>query len=124
MRKKYQKRAVSLKCTQAIIFARVSSKRQKDEGISLEVQEENTTQYCKDNGLKVIARYSIDESSTHGDRAVFHEMINFAAKCEGNVPLSEDTRVLVDVNEPVKEAFDIEAPRIGLKLRVKKASNE
>lgn len=32
MRKKYQKRAVSLKCTQAIIFARVSSKRQKDEG--------------------------------------------------------------------------------------------
>lgn len=87
MRKKYQKRAVSLKCTQAIIFARVSSKRQKDEGISLEVQEENTTQYCKENGLKVIARYSIDESSTHGDRAVFHEMINFAAKCEGKVAI-------------------------------------
>lgn len=56
MRKKYQKRAVSLKCTQAIIFARVSSKRQKDEGISLEVQEENTTQYCKDNGLNSLCK--------------------------------------------------------------------
>lgn len=87
MRKKYQKKAVSLKCTQAIIFARVSSKRQKDEGISLEVQEENTTQYCKDKGLKVIARYSIDESSTHGNRAVFHEMIDFAAKCTGKVAI-------------------------------------
>lgn len=41
MRKKYQKKVVSQKCTQAIIFARVSSKRQKDEGISLQVQEEN-----------------------------------------------------------------------------------
>ncbi len=37
MRKKYQKRAVSLKCTQAIIFARVSSKRQKDESIHLDI---------------------------------------------------------------------------------------
>lgn len=27
------------KCKQAIIFARVSSKRQKDEGVSLDVQE-------------------------------------------------------------------------------------
>ena len=87
MRKKYQKRVVSQKCTQAIIFARVSSKRQKDEGISLQVQEENTTQYCKDKGLKVIATYSIDESSTHGDRKVFHEMINFAAGCEGKVAI-------------------------------------
>ena len=82
-RMKYQKKVVYQECTQAIIFARVSSKRQKDEGISLQVQEENTTQYCKDKGLKVIATYSIDESSTHGDRKVFHEMINFAAGCEG-----------------------------------------
>lgn len=87
MRKKYQKKVVYQECTQAIIFARVSSKRQKDEGISLQVQEENTTQYCKDKGLKVIATYSIDESSTHGDRKVFHEMINFAAGCEGKVAI-------------------------------------
>ena len=87
MRKKYQKRVVSQKCTQAIIFARVSSKRQKEEGISLKVQEEETIKYCKDKGLEVIARYSIDESSTHGDRAVFHKMINFAAGCEGKVAI-------------------------------------
>ena len=29
------------KCKQAIIFARVSSKRQKDEGVSLDVQKKN-----------------------------------------------------------------------------------
>ncbi len=87
MRKKYQKKVVSQKCTQAIIFARVSSKRQKDEGISLEVQEEDTIKYCKDKRLEVIAKYSIDESSTHGDRAVFHKMINFAAGCEGKVAI-------------------------------------
>ncbi len=44
-------------------------------------------QYCKDKGLKVIEKFSIDESSTHGDRAVFHKMINFAAGCEGKVAI-------------------------------------
>ena len=42
------------KCTQAIVFARVSSKKQKDKGVSLDVQMETITQYCIDNGLKVI----------------------------------------------------------------------
>ena len=31
-------------CTQAISFCRVSSKRQKDEGVSLEVQEKTIKQ--------------------------------------------------------------------------------
>ena len=40
------------KCTQAIVFARVSSKKQKDKGVSLDVQMETITQYCIDNGLQ------------------------------------------------------------------------
>ena len=44
--------------------------------------------------------------------------------CIYNVPLSEDTRILVDINEPIKGAVDIEAPKVGLKLHIKKASNE
>ena len=38
------------KCTQAIVFARVSSKKQKDKGVSLDVQMEKINQYCIDNG--------------------------------------------------------------------------
>ena len=40
MRKKYRKIGDNEKCTQAILFARVSSKRQKEEGVSLDVQME------------------------------------------------------------------------------------
>lgn len=87
MRKKYQKIIKNEKCTQAIIFARVSSKRQKEEGVSLEVQMEAITKYCAEKGLRVIKDFCIDESSTHGDRKVFHEMINFAARCEGKVAI-------------------------------------
>ena len=56
------------KCTQAVVFCRVSSKRQKDEGVSLDVQEKTIKQYCKNNGFNILATYSIDESSTRGAR--------------------------------------------------------
>lgn len=79
-----------------------------------------------DAPYNLIWRYVID--TNHFDRTVENiYMCGFDGSrpvCIYNVPLAKDTRILVDVNEPVKEAFDIEAPRIGLKLRVKKASNE
>ena len=75
------------KCKQAILFARVSSKRQKDEGISLEVQEKTIAQYCKQNGFKILNRFSIDESSTRGSRKKFHEMLDLAETCNGKVAI-------------------------------------
>ena len=75
------------KCKQAILFARVSSKRQKDEGISLEVQEKTIAQYCKQNGFKILNRFSIDESSTRGSRKKFHEMLELAETCNGKVAI-------------------------------------
>lgn len=79
-----------------------------------------------DAPYNLIWRYVID--TNHFDRTVENiYMCGFDGSrpvCIYNVPLAKDTRILVDVNEPVKEALDIEAPRIGLKLRVKKASNE
>ena len=75
------------KCKQAILFARVSSKRQKDEGISLEVQEKTIAQYCKQNGFKILDTFSIDESSTRGSRKKFHEMLDLAEKCNGKVAI-------------------------------------
>ena len=75
------------KCTQAIVFARVSSKKRKDKGVSLDVQMETITQYCIDNGLKIVKDLSIDESSTKGERKQYHEMLDFAKSCAGKVAI-------------------------------------
>lgn len=82
-----KKKIQNEKCTQAILFARVSSKKQKDKGVSLDVQMEAITQYCHDKGLKIIKDFSIDESSTHGERKQYHEMLNFAKNCSGRVAI-------------------------------------
>ena len=75
------------KCSQAILFARVSSKKQKDKGVSLDVQMETITKYCQDKGLKIIKDFSIDESSTKGERKQYHEMLDFANSCPGKVAI-------------------------------------
>lgn len=75
------------KCQKAILFARVSSKKQKEKGVSLDVQMEKITQYCQNNGLEIIKDYSIDESSTKGERKRFHEMLDIAANCKGKVAI-------------------------------------
>ena len=79
MRKKYLKPTQEV-CNKAILFARVSSKRQKEEGVSLDVQMEAITKYCKDKNLKIIKDFSIDESSMKGDRKQYHEMLDLAQK--------------------------------------------
>lgn len=75
------------KCKQAIVFCRVSSKRQKDEGVSLDVQEKTIRQYCQNNGFNILTTYSIDESSTRGARKEFHKMLDFAETCSGKVAI-------------------------------------
>lgn len=75
------------KCKQAIIFARVSSKRQKDEGVSLDVQEKTIRQYCQNNNFKILDTISIDESSTQGNRKKFHKMLELAEECQGKVAI-------------------------------------
>lgn len=87
MRKKYQKVIKEDKCTKAIVFARVSSKRQKDEGVSLEVQMEKITNYCRDKRLKIIKEFCIDESSMRGERKQYHQMLDLAQSCEGKVAI-------------------------------------
>lgn len=82
-----KKKIQNEKCTQAILFARVSSKKQKDKGVSLDVQMEAITQYCHDKGLKILKDFSIDESSTKGERKQYHEMLDYAKNCEGKVAI-------------------------------------
>lgn len=86
MRKKYLKPKQEI-CDKAIIFARVSSKRQKEEGVSLDVQMEAITKYCEEKNLKIIKDYCIDESSMKGDRRQYHEMLDLAQKTSGPVAI-------------------------------------
>ena len=87
-------------CTQAILFCRVSSKRQKDEGVSLDVQAENLEQYCKDNNLIILKDFSIDESSTRGERKQYHEMLEYAQTCQGKVA------IIVNYVDRLQRSFD------------------
>ena len=66
-------------CTQAVIFARVSTKEQEP-GASLDAQKAAMEDYCVKKGLKIVNKYRVIESSTNGKRVVFHEMLDFVRK--------------------------------------------
>lgn len=66
-------------CTQAVIFARVSTKEQEP-GASLDAQKAAMEDYCVKKGLKIVNKYRVIESSTNGKRVVFHEMLDFVHK--------------------------------------------
>lgn len=63
----------------AIILTRVSTKMQ-EEGLSLLAQSNRLQDYADRKGLEVIKTFEIVESSTHGERKQFMEMINFCKK--------------------------------------------
>ena len=65
------------KMQDAIIFCRVSSKDQAEEGYSIEAQQDRLREYCKRKNLNIIKEYLITESSTRGTRPLFREMIKF-----------------------------------------------
>lgn len=74
-------------CDKAIVFARVSSKRQKDEGVSLDVQMEAIKKYCNEKKLKIVEEFCIDESSMRGNREQYHEMLDLAQSLPGTVAI-------------------------------------
>lgn len=86
-------------CTQAVIFARVSSKKQEN-GVSKEAQLDAMTSYCNKQGLKIIKSYSITESSTIGDRPKFKEMIEFLKKQK------QKTALIVHSVDRLQRGFD------------------
>lgn len=62
-----------------IAWARVSSQRQKDEGWSLEYQEQKLAEYAARNGGEVVKLYVVAETaSKHQERRTFQEMLSFA----------------------------------------------
>ncbi len=63
----------------AIILTRVSTKMQ-EEGLSLLAQSNRLHEYADRKDLEVIKTFEIVESSTHGQRKQFMEMINFCKR--------------------------------------------
>ena len=62
----------------AVIIARVSSKRQEDEGYSLPAQKRLLTSYAVDKGLKPLKSYEIAESASKNEqRRIFKEAMKF-----------------------------------------------
>lgn len=83
MKKKYKQIIEIEKCEQAVMLARVSSRKQ-ERGASLEAQEKSIKEYCNKNNLIIIEPYPkafvFTESSTRGGRKKFNEMIEFIEK--------------------------------------------
>lgn len=63
--------------TRAAIYARFSSHNQRSE--SIEIQVENSTRYCKENGLDVVRIYTdYAKTGRNTDRAEFQRMMDDA----------------------------------------------
>ena len=76
----------SEKCTNAVIFARVSSEKQ-EKGVSIDAQIDSIYQYCKNKGLSIIKEFIITESSTRGDRKQYQEMLKYVVSCKQKIAL-------------------------------------
>ncbi len=60
-----------------VIYCRVSTKKQKKEGLSLEAQEDLCRSYADDNRFMVAKLFSEDESASIAERRKFNEMLGW-----------------------------------------------
>jgi len=77
---------------QFVAYYRVSSKRQKEEGVSLEAQKKLINDYALRNNFLIIKEFEIDESAKKAERKTFQEMILF---------VEDDPKVLGIISEKV-----------------------
>ena len=62
---------------QFVAYYRVSSKRQRDEGVSIEAQRKLTLDYATKNKFKIVKEFEIDESAKQEGRKKFSEMVSY-----------------------------------------------
>lgn len=72
----YLKKNIKNVPMQAVLFARVSSTEQ-ERGDSIDAQMKTVRDYCVQQNIPILAEYKITESSSHGERKKFYEMIDF-----------------------------------------------
>ena len=74
------KNGAKMKRSEAVIYARVSSKEQEKEGYSIPAQLKLLNQYAKDNGFRAIHEYVDVETAKQAGRSSFGEMVNYLKK--------------------------------------------
>ena len=103
MKRKYKEVIEIEECKQAVMLARVSSKKQ-ERGASLEAQEKAIKSYCDRNGLMIIEpapkAFVFVESSTRGGHKKFNEMIEFIEKQK------HKTAIVVHTLDRLQRGFD------------------
>ncbi len=73
--------------TKAIIWTRVSTKEQDDEGVSLEMQMDKAQEFCKSKGLTIIESLKVVESASTRKRPQFDQLIELLSKQKETVAL-------------------------------------
>lgn len=103
----------------------------QEEGLSLLAQSNRLQDYADRKGLEVIKTFEIVESSTHGERKQFMEMINFCKKQKETIAIVADTvdRVQRSFKESVlldelmrKDKIELHFYREGMVLNSKSTS--
>ena len=103
----------------------------QEEGLSLLAQSNRLQDYADRKGLEVIKTFEIVESSTHGERKQFMEMINFCKKQREIIAIVADTvdRVQRSFKESVlldelmrKDKIELHFYRKGMVLNSKSTS--
>ncbi|OGS07818.1 MAG: hypothetical protein A2270_01100 [Elusimicrobia bacterium RIFOXYA12_FULL_51_18] len=65
------------KNTNCVIYVRVSSKEQAEEGYSIESQQQFLRQYALEKGLSIVKEFVESESAKVKGRPIFNEMVSF-----------------------------------------------
>lgn len=64
-----------------VIFARVSTREQAEEGYSLPAQEKLLTRYAEEKGLNIVKRFSVPESARGSqERVIFNELLEYISQ--------------------------------------------
>lgn len=66
----------------AVIYARVSTTKQKDEGYSLQSQIEACREYARDHGMSIVAEITDDYTGSTLDRPGFNQVETMLARNE------------------------------------------
>lgn len=62
---------------QAVVYVRVSSKEQKDEGYSIPAQKKLLWEYARVNGFRVVKEFEDDETAKQAGRTGFSQMVEY-----------------------------------------------
>lgn len=79
---------------QAVIYTRVSSDAQREQGYSLDAQNDFLIAYAKSQGLTVIKTFTESMSAKEAGRIEFNKMLAFAKKNKCHVIIEKNDRLL------------------------------